>query len=401
MTSDAFPVTFRDLAPQTQQLLAASGQRVADSLGSLATMLRCLGARSVLLVVDETAARAAGAETLLRQGFSTVDCLTFNRFSPNPKLTDATAAVEAARQSGADAVVAVGGGSCIDVAKLAALGARLPAEVGLLQAGDCPTDVRPLPLIACPTTSGSGSEATHFAVAYAEGRKRSIAHPGVRPSNVILDARLVQAMPARLAATSGLDALSQSLEAMWAAGSTPASDAYASEAARLIVGAIEPSVREGRPDARRAMMLGAHLAGQAINLSKTTAAHAMSYPLTSLHGVPHGHAVALFLGWVGAANGALDEADCQHPLGAEHVRRAVAAAAAQLGSSVERFPLAVADLLKRLGLASSLQEAGVPAHGLATLLDLIDPVRLGNNPRRLSRERLGEILELAHRGAAG
>jgi alcohol dehydrogenase class IV len=261
--------------------------------------------------------------------------------------------------------------------------------------GDVSEATSGLPVIAIPTTSGTGSEATHFAAIYVDGRKVSVAHPAMRACAVILDERLHRAMPPRLAAETGLDALAQALESLWAVCSTPVSLDFAENAASLIVRSLHASVLESGEEARRDMMLGANLAGQAINLGKTTAAHALSYALTQGYGIPHGHAVALTLGHVGATNFALSESDCIDSRGADYVRAQVTNAAGFLGVRPLEFGAACSALLRELQLPCNLQEAGVPRAELPKLAAAADPVRLGNNPRRLSQELALQLLECA------
>lgn len=372
-----------------------SGQSLAGHIEALSTLLESVGAERLLLVADRGAMRAADIESIVAAQLAGIPSDVFDAFSPNPTSAQCEAAARAASRIRADAVVGIGGGSCLDVAKVAALAARTPRLLASLARGERIAEADPLPLIAVPSTSGTGSEATHFAAIYVDGKKASLAHPRMRPAAVILDRRLHEAMPPALAAVSGLDALAQALESLWAVGGDAESAAYAEPAGRLAAMALERSVLQGAPEARAAMMLSAHLAGQAINLSKTTAAHALSYALTQRHGIPHGHAAALMLGAVGRLNGSVAETDCQDPRGPAHVRRAVASASAILGATPETLPQAVAGLIKRLGLASSLREAGVPREALADLAGLVDPVRLGNNPRRMDAAGVLALLEEA------
>src|SRR5690606_25840825 len=137
------------------------------------------------------------------------------------------------------------------------------------------------PLLAVPTTAGTGSEATHFAVVYIDGVKHSLAHPLLRPDLVILDPLLTYAMPPGLTAATGLDALSQGIEALWAVGATTKSVGYAARAVELAAGALETAVIAPDRTARRAMMEAAHASGLAIDISKTTAPHALSYAIST------------------------------------------------------------------------------------------------------------------------
>lgn len=359
------------------------------------SLLADLGAQRVLVVVDQPALQAAGlGREVFRQ---TAGCVheEFSDFEPNPSWRSGAAAARVACEIDAEAVVAIGGGSCCDVAKIAALGCRNPRMVDALARGEGVTEARPLPIIAVPTTSGTGSEATHFAAIYVDGRKVSVNHPSLLPTFAVLDDRFHLAMPTRLAAVSGMDALAQAMESLWAAGATEESMRLAEAGGRLVAANLEPSVLRGDPGARRAMMLGAHLAGRAINISKTTAAHALSYQLTMRYGLAHGHAVALTVGHLGAAIERIEPANCVEPLDVHEVRARVRRAAALVGTDPQGLPSRIADLLLSLGLACDLRSAGVARDDLAQLAEAVDPVRLQNNPRRMSMTELTELLESA------
>jgi alcohol dehydrogenase class IV len=250
-------------------------------------------------------------------------------------------------------------------------------------------------VIAVPTTSGTGSEATHFAVIYVAGAKHSVARASLRPAAVVLDLRLHMAMPATLAAVAGLDALTQAIESLWAVGATQESTTLARQAAALITPALVESVRARTPAARRSMMQGSHLSGRAINISKTTAAHALSYAITKRFGVAHGHAVALLLGPTCAHAAGTTDNDSTAPNAGGLVRARVAEAARLLGSQPDTAPNAMRDLLRALGLASTLGEAGVPRAAIPTLAAQVNAERLSNHPRRLTGKDLEELLDQA------
>ena len=152
-----------------------------------------------------------------------------------------------------------------------------------------------LSLVAIPTTSGSGSQATHFAVIYLEKYKYSVSHSYILPDYVIVDSDLTKTTPKKIAAICAMDALSQAIESLWAINSTDESRRFASESINLILRSIRLAINKKENQALAEMSLGSHLAGKAINISKTTAPHAISYILTSCYQIPHGHAVALLL----------------------------------------------------------------------------------------------------------
>lgn len=369
-----------------------AGQLIGDSLSELGGLLDALASRRVLLVVDRGALQATGCEASLRTLIGVRLVGVFEELTPNPSSDQPLSAARLAVSARAETVVAFGGGSCMDVAKVGALAAGSPSRAADLVTGAAGADVEPLRIVAVPTTSGTGSEATHFSAIYVDGRKISVAHALMRPRGVILDGGLHVAMPAFVAATTGLDALCQATESLWAVAATPESVAHAMEAQRRIMPHLARSVRLAAREDREPMMHGAHLAGRAINISRTTAAHALSYELTTRFGIAHGLGVALTLGHVAAFNAQVTDGECSHPLGAEHVRRAVADACAAFGCPPTDMPERMRRLLDELGLPGTLRAAGVSADSLAPMADAADTVRLSNNPRRLTTAQALEIL---------
>ncbi|MFZ4574270.1 MAG: alcohol dehydrogenase, partial [Phycisphaerales bacterium] len=223
----------------------------------------------------------------------------------------------------------------------------------------------------------------------------SVTHPRMRPRAVVMDVAIHCAMPPRLAAAVGLDALCQAMESTWAVGSTPESLEYGKLGGALVGACLAESVLTGSPKFREAMMWGAHAAGMAIDISKTTAPHALSYQLTTRFGIPHGIAAALTLGHIGRANGLVTDSNCRDPRGAAWVRARVADAAGALGATPETLPGAVRELLRKLGVPTTLEEAGVDCSSLVEMAREVDPVRLSNNPRMLTVDELAEALASA------
>ncbi|MGD9781936.1 MAG: iron-containing alcohol dehydrogenase [Kiritimatiellia bacterium] len=287
--------------------------------------------------------RAAGLPARILSGFSS-----------NPKIEDVERGVALFRAMRAEAVVGVGGGSVLDMAKLVNyFGSR---KIGLDEHLHAPSSpAAPLrPLLAVPTTAGSGSEATHFAVVYRGQTKYSVADETIRPSHVLLVPEFTASMDAYQTACTGMDALAQGMESAWARGATDESRRSARQALRLALDHLAAAVLHPAPEDRAAMLEAAHLAGCAIDVSKTTGAHAFSYALTSEYGLPHGHAVALLL-----------------PFFAEYHLRA--------GIRVDSID---APFLRRLtgaiGLDSKLPATATEIH--AVLARHVNLERLSNNP---------------------
>jgi alcohol dehydrogenase class IV len=250
-------------------------------------------------------------------------------------------------------------------------------------------------VIAIPTTAGSGSEATHFAVVYRDGEKHSVAHASLRPAAAIVDPALTANLPPDLSAHSGLDALCQAVESIWSIHATEDSLAPAQAALALTWQHLETAVNEPTPAARSAMAWGAHLAGQAINLTQTTAPHAMSYTLTSAFGIPHGAAVALTLGPVLAFNARVNEADCVDCRGPESVQERLAIICETIGvNSPEHADAVFRNKVVAVGCPVTFSGAGIEGTDLIDrICNQVNPERLANNPRRLTPAAMREMLE--------
>lgn len=229
---------------------------------------------------------------------------------------------------------------------------------------------------------------------YVDGVKYSVSHPFVLPEVAIVDPKLTYSMPAGLTASTGVDALSQGLESMWAVGSTEESQTYAEEAVRLAVRHLGKAVHDPCPDSRRGMALAAHLAGQAIDISKTTAAHALSYTFTSDYGVPHGQAVGLTLGPILRYNAAVTEEDCVDPRGRVHVLQAMDHVLDALDcADAEAGQARIASLLREINCLTRLCEIGVTTEKeRAAIAAKVNAERMSNNPRRLDGPALQGLL---------
>ena len=233
----------------------------------------------------------------------------FIDFSINPKLTEVIDSIKKYDFSSIDAIVGVGGGSAMDMAKsihyFTALDSKFAfnSEAVYLEYIQNPVKIktdRMLTLI--PTTSGSGSEATHFSVLYHNNSKFSLAHSSIYPNNIILDADFTKNLPASITAYTGFDAIAHALESFWAKDSNTESRNFALKALKLLVPNIICTVKNPTIELRQKMLMGSYYAGRAIDITKTTAAHAFSYYLTTFHNVPHGHAVSIMMPYFIEAN---------------------------------------------------------------------------------------------------
>jgi len=346
------------------------------------------GARSVFLVTGMGSFTRSGAAEALAPALRELRVEHFAGVRPNPELGQVEEAVERLEQRPCDAVLGVGGGSVLDVAKLAAVLAaqprRVPEYVAAGRGLDRPRACR---LLLVPTTAGSGSEATRFATVYVDRRKRSLDHPALRADAVIVDPGLTRSQPPAVAAASGLDALSQAVESLWSPHSTGESRHLAGRALDLLVAHL-PAGGRAAPDCRGSapLALAALLAGQAIDLTRTTAAHAFAYPLTARFGVPHGHACALNLAWLLPFNWLVGEADVTDRRGDGFVRARLAEVVRKLGATDgEGAGRALLARVAALGLVPALGPLGVREGDLDWIVgEGLASDRAANNPRRLS-----------------
>ena len=203
--------------------------------------------------------------------------IRFSGFTSNPRYEDIRTGVEILRINNCDFIVAIGGGSSIDVAKSIKYYSQLDIQV-----------------MAIPTTSGTGSEATHFAAVYIDGEKQSITDDNLLPEYVVLQPDLLKTLPVYQKKCTMLDALCQAIESWWSKKASPESIEYSRKAIRLILDSMDGYLKN-EDEGNKNMLIASNFAGKAINITTTTAPHAMSYKLTSLYGLPHGHAVAICL----------------------------------------------------------------------------------------------------------
>ncbi len=364
---------------------------IEDLGGILATRRPSL----VVLFTGGASYERSGAAAAIEPMLAGISVERVSDVAPNPTLEHVVDAVEVIRRLEPKLVVAVGGGSVLDLAKAARGLAPEPDPRAAVLSGPSSSRRALAPLVAIPTTAGTGSEATHFAAVYVDGVKHSVGNASFRPDHVVLDSRLTASMPPRVTAETGLDALSQAIESIWSTRSTDESRALARRGLELAWDNLEAAVRSPSPEVRTAMCTAAHLSGSAIDTSRTTAAHALSYTMTVRHGVAHGHAVALTLGPLLEYNSAVSDADCTDPRGAVFVR-------ARIGEILRVFGAAdgatgrrlLTELLERLDLETTLSAVGASsASARRAVVDGVDADRMDNNPRALDRGQLTAIVE--------
>ncbi len=355
-------------------------QIILKNIGELAEFLQDLPCERLLLVCDG-AYRFLSVKEQIND--LPVQIVGFSDFLPNPQYESVVKGVNAFNENRCDAILAVGGGSAIDVAKCIKLFAYMDREKNYLEQ---PFAANAIPLIAVPTTAGTGSEATRYAVIYYNGEKQSVTHDSIVPGTVILDPGVLRTLPEYQRKATMLDALCHSVESWWSVNSTEESRGYSEQAVKDIL-RYKDGYLANEDDGNAGMLLAAHTAGKAINITQTTAGHAMCYKLTSLYGIAHGHAAALCVAklWPYMLE---HLEDCIYPGGQADLERILADLARAFGcEKAEEAPVRFQELLDSLGL--SIPEAREKEYDL--LVSSVNPVRLKNFPISLSSEAIRDL----------
>ncbi len=312
----------------------------------------------------------------------------FAEVQPNPTVGNVDALAAAATD--AEVLVAVGGGSVLDCAKAAAaLACNEGESIRAYHSGGAKLSGAHLPVIAVPTTAGTGSEVTPFAVLNDErtGFKGPMAHPSLYPQRAVVDPALSCSMPRSVTACTGLDALSHALEGYWSRNHQPICDLLAIEAARRIFASL-PKVLE-TPDgwaARSDMAYAALLAGMAFQLPKNAMVHACSFPLSSRYHLPHGAACAFTLASAVRFN-------------APAMGGRMEAFAEACGfATVDAMADAIRAMQRQGGLPGSLAEAGIPPEDVPVLVAESFHPLMKNNPREVTPDDLHRLYQELAKG---
>lgn len=297
---------------------------------------------------------------------SDYDTTFYSDFNPNPKYEQIQEAVGKLKDIAPDAIIAFGGGSVIDFAKAF----RFYSDLAV-------------PLIAIPTTSGTGSEATQFAVVYINGKKTSLDNVSILPDYAIIDSQFSEQAPQYIKACSAIDAYCQAIESYWSVLSTGESQNYARQAIILAKHNIEKYVASSDKKCAEKMAIASYSSGKAINISRTTVAHALSYTITTQYGIPHGHAVALSMANLFVENSKVNDTNCNDRRGPDFVQK-------QLNDILNLLKLKNAydfadywyKLMSTLGLEYETNKLGIKnLHGI---IENINVQRMANNPVKLN-----------------
>lgn len=363
-------------------------QSIVLGINNLNTLISDLGAAKAMIVAD-----ASLPFLNIRDSIESIPIphVVFSQFSPNPLYEDVCQGVELFNREHCDLLVAVGGGSSIDVAKCIKLYCKMDATKNYLHQECADSGI---PLIAIPTTAGTGSESTRFAVIYYQGKKQSVNHLSIIPNFALLEPSVLTTLPSYQKKCTVLDALCQGIESWWSINATEESRRISQAAVATLIDIIVPYV-EGTGHSDQDLLIatrvmhGANLAGQAINITQTTAPHAFSYKITSLYHLPHGHAVAVCLPTIWKHMIA-HTGECVAPEGREQLEQTFSKIAAALHCSTPTEGVACLEqMLERLELDYPMPQNR--EEELATLASSVNPVRLKNNPIPLDLDTIASL----------
>jgi alcohol dehydrogenase class IV len=340
---------------------------------------------AVLLVSDRGVASAgllAGPErSLAAAGYKVT---VFADLASEPDLPVTGHTLDLVRDVQPVAVIGVGGGSAMDLAKVAALGATNPGGIGDLILAGARLSL-PLPQFQLPTTAGTGSEATRVAVLNGAERKLILAHPGLVSTAAVLDPELTMGLPAATTASTGLDAICHAVESFLSLDATPLTADQSLAALRRLTAILPTSVANGKDlRAREEALIGAYQAGLALNAG-VVVGHSIAYTISKRTGLAHGVATAMALPYCLAFN--LPRTPERQELLSNTFR---AAGRAVNGSLAQ----AVSDLVRELDSSTGLQQVGIHESAIEVMADeCIEVYPRPNNPEPLTKAGLMTLLK--------
>jgi alcohol dehydrogenase class IV len=334
------------------------------------------GCKKILMVCDGSIWYMDGFNKHLEEVEKTgVEMIGFRDFQPNPLYESVVKGVELFNDEKCDSIMAVGGGSAMDVAKCIKLYSNLPGDGtdgAWLKAEIVPNSI---PFIAMPTTAGTGSEATRYAVIYYNDAKQSVTSESFIPSTVLMDPNALKTLPLYQKKATMMDALCHAIESFWSVNSTEKSKEYSRAAIQAVLKHMDGYLANTE-EGNAGMLKAAHTAGQAINITQTTAGHAKCYKITSLFHSAHGHAAILcdrvLFPWM-----AENTDKCTDPRGEEYLKATLNEIGRAMGC---KDATEGAEKLRSIFDSLELEVPTATAEQFEILKNSVNPVRLKNHP---------------------
>lgn len=346
-----------------------------------------LGCKKGLLVSDPFFVESGLAQRIVEESGGTLAGI-YGQISPNPEVAEVDACAQQIRENQIDFLVALGGGSALDCAKASGTICFTDDSIRKYHGTGLAIPQEHLPLIAIPTTAGTGSEVTCVSVLSDRmlGKKGPIVSNGFYPVVALIDPELTYTLPPYMTASTGIDVLCHAVEGFWSNGHQPICDALALHACKIVFEYLRETCRNpGSIEGRMKMAEASVIAGLSFTLPKTTGSHACSFPLTSLLHIPHGEACGLTLDYFARIN-----ADAQD--GRIHKF------AGELGfQDMYEMADAIHELKKDIGLRTDLKEFHLTDERIEELVRISRHPNLYNNPVEITDEMLREMYQAMSR----
>ena len=355
------------------------------------------GFKKVLVVTDkslfEVGVTAKVLEMLDNAGISYE---VFHDVKPNPTVQNATEGIKKCRESGADAIVAVGGGSSMDTAKCIGIVMTNPDREDIVSLnGPSNTKNKSMPIIALPTTAGTAAEVTINYVITDEEKeiKMVCVDPHDIPIVAIVDTELMESMPKSIAASTGMDALTHGIEGYITKDRNLMSQMFSMKGIKLIYENLEKAVNENDPEAVEKMGYGQYIVGMGFSNVGLGIVHSMAHQLGAVYDTPHGLANAILLPTVMKFNG-----DVSYEQYREILIEAMGVDARRFTKEevINTFIEKIKDLSEKVGITQTVSEVGAREEDIPMLAEkaMADPCKPGN-PREVSKEDFEELFRLA------
>ncbi len=363
------------------------------SIAELEHILLKYSRSNIFLVTGKNSYVASGAEKGIIKYLNKQKFTRFSNFENNPKLEDIKKGIEIFNNANCDMVIGIGGGSVIDMAKALSLLVTQQASPEDIIFGKVAAISSKIPSIMVPTTAGTGSESTHFSVVYISGTKYSLAHSSMLPDYSILDPTFSLNMTPYITACAGMDALCQGIESFWSVNSTGESRKYSKKAVELAIKNIVPAVKNPDKSIRKNMLIAGNYSGRAINIAKTTIAHAVSYQIARIFNIPHGHAVALTLPYFIEYNVNITLEKLQDSRGVGFVRdimnELLEIIEVDSGKSAR---IKLISMMKEIDLEDNIVSLGIPGDKIESIvIKGFDKERAKNNPVLVTEKDLKTV----------
>jgi len=363
-----------------------------DSVSFLKKMLSDKEPKNIFLVTGKDSFIHSGARDKIEPILNNYCYFRFFDFESNPKVEDIERGVYLFNKNKCDLIIAVGGGSVIDMAKLINV---FHSEKGKLDQAIISNITKGVvaPFVAIPTTSGTGSEATHFAVSYINKKKYSVVNNLLLPDTVLINPSFTFTVSPYLTAVTGLDAFAQAIESYWSVNSNNESLEYSKKAIKLLWENLPLAVNKNDEKAKENISWASHLAGKAINIAKTTAPHAISYPFTSYYNIPHGHAVALTLPSFLEFNYNITDNDCNDKRGYAFVKKNIEDLFILINTDSKNSKNTLTEFILSLGIEINIKKLIGDNFDTKIILDNINAERMKNNPRHVLLTFINNLLK--------